>query len=111
MYKLSPEQLLEHLEAFYDEEHDTVHLKCKSNLVLSTDKNLVQDSKENIMFYSNYHRNKKIYSNTGIFDDSLSVEENVQNAIMVHQDNMRRLMEENKQLNELLAKINSSSSH
>lgn len=105
MKRLSPDEVFEKLQFWYDEEQDTVVIESNSNVVYEYKKNVVMNSGEHILFYSDHEHNKKIMMNTGVYDQSLSVEDNITVAINEYKERMQELMEMQEKINTMINEV------
>lgn len=91
MRKLTAEEFFDMVSVWYDETDNTLTLQYEGNMAWMVDGSMVQSSKSTILFYSNHEHNKKIFMNTGTYDELLSMNDNVENSYRLYKNEMERL--------------------
>lgn len=105
MRRLSPDEVFERLQFWYDDEQDTVVIESDSNVVYEYKQNIVMNSGEHILFYSDHENNKKIMMNTGSYDSSLSVSDNITVAINEYKERMHELAIMQEKINKMIDEV------
>ena len=98
MRQLSVEEFFEKVDIWYNDEDGTLTLKYDGHMVWDINGNIVHNSGDNVLFYSDYTHNKKIFMNTGTYNFMNSMESNV-NA--VHDEYKKSMNELEKRIEEM----------
>lgn len=67
MRQLTVEELFDKVDIWYNDEDGTLTLKYDGHLAWEVNGNIINNSNENILFFSNHENNKKIFMNTGTY--------------------------------------------
>ncbi len=91
MRQLSVEEFFEKVDIWYNDEDGTLTLKYDGHMVWDIDGNIVHNSSDNVLFYSDYAHNKKIFMNTGTYNFMNSMESNLNIAQEAYKNSMIEL--------------------
>lgn len=93
MRKLSPTELFELLDVWYDDDDNTLLIKHNGNMVWKVEGSMAHSCDDTMLMYSDHINNKKIFMNTGVYDETQSMSDNIESAVENYNYEMSKFYE------------------
>lgn len=93
MRKLTPTELFELLDVWYDDDDNTLLIKHDGNLVWKVEGSMAHSCDDTLLMYSDHSNNKKIFMNTGVYDETKTMSGNIDSATLKYREEMGKYYE------------------